>query len=110
MLHNAGECFEAAASLGVESDDYRKAGSAYTSAEEFDSATKVYVQCDLFDEAVQVIQENRTKMNPSVVEQTLHLAKLFYFKKREYKCVLHVGCSTWPLTRPQESAGSFQLG
>jgi len=98
LFHNAGDCFEAAASLGIKSEDCGKAGDAYASAEEFDAAVRMYRRCDMLDEAVRIVQENRAKMTPSVAENILELAKLFYFRKRDYKCVSCAGCLIVKLT------------
>lgn len=85
LLHNTGDCYEHAGNCGRSTEDFRRAAEAYTRATEFDAAVKLYRKIDLYDEAVEIIQSHRDEMDEELVESVLEVARLFYFKRKEYK-------------------------
>ncbi|TEB34927.1 hypothetical protein FA13DRAFT_1707130 [Coprinellus micaceus] len=84
-FHNAGECFEQAGDCGDFFEDYRCAAKAYKEALEYNSAVKLYRKGDMFDEAVEVVQKHRREIDFDLAESVLEVARLFYFRRKDYK-------------------------
>jgi tetratricopeptide (TPR) repeat protein len=76
FLRNAGDCFEQGA-------NYTKAAHAYLEAEEFSRAAVLYCRAGMFDEAVQVVKAHRDQMDPLVVDEVIHVSRLYYFKEEK---------------------------
>ncbi|KAJ7294056.1 P-loop containing nucleoside triphosphate hydrolase protein [Mycena rebaudengoi] len=74
----SGECFEQAG-------DDTAAIQAYTDAEEFTKVVKLYLKLEQFDEAVATIQKYCVVVAPRVDNKVINVARLFYFKREEFK-------------------------
>lgn len=85
LLHNSGDCYEHAGNCGGNAEDFERAANAYTEAREYNAAVKLYRKIDMFDEAVDIIKGHRHEMDSPLVESVLEVARLFYFRSKEYK-------------------------
>jgi hypothetical protein len=78
FFHNAADCFE-------EAEDYRRAAQAYENAKEYAPAVRLYRKAEMFDEAVQIIQIHRQEVGEELASNVLEVARLFYFKNKEFR-------------------------
>ncbi|KAG2023736.1 hypothetical protein CC2G_001355 [Coprinopsis cinerea AmutBmut pab1-1] len=85
FYHNAADCFERAAQLFDMLDLFARAAKAYEDAEEYTPAVRLYRKCDKFDEAVNIVVGHKGKVDQSLAENVVDVARLFYFKQRELK-------------------------
>ncbi|KAJ2926880.1 hypothetical protein H1R20_g10209, partial [Candolleomyces eurysporus] len=85
FFHNAAECFEEAGSCGDSMDDYERAARAYKDAKEYNTAVRLYKKTEMFDEAVHIIKNHRQEVNKGLANNVEEVARLFYFKKKDFK-------------------------
>jgi tetratricopeptide (TPR) repeat protein len=85
FFHNAADCFEEAGTCGDNMEDYRRAAQAYENAKEYAPAVRLYRKTEMFDEAVQIIQTHRQEVGEELASNVLEVARLFYFKNKEFR-------------------------
>ncbi|TFK22063.1 hypothetical protein FA15DRAFT_623047 [Coprinopsis marcescibilis] len=85
-FHNAADSFKRAGELFDTPEIFARAARAYEHAQEFNDALRLYYRkCERFDEAVNIVSTHRDKLEPSLVEGFVDVARLFYFKRRDLK-------------------------
>lgn len=73
---NAAECFLHAGEDG-------KAAVAYVGAAEYTLAARHYRKAGMFDEVVEVIQKHEDKVETTIADRLMNVAKIFYLKVRD---------------------------
>jgi hypothetical protein len=76
----AAECFQ-------EGNNILEAARLYVKAEDFDRAAQLYRDAGMFGEAMQIVRENRGKMQSKVVHSIVQDCRLNHFKKQEFPYV-----------------------
>ncbi|KAG9081885.1 hypothetical protein FRC06_005350 [Ceratobasidium sp. 370] len=74
----AGECF-------LQAEDWKSAAEAFFEAGEFDLAAKNFRRAGCFDEAVGVVKKHNDKIQKSVADEIIGIARLEFLRKSQYE-------------------------
>ena len=99
FYRNAGDCFEQAAAYADDMEDYGHAARAYEKAEDYNKAIRLYRKCDMYDEAVEVLHNHREDVEDDLAENIMALARIHYFRRKDYAWVPSGRCLGAILTR-----------
>lgn len=88
--HNAGDCYEQGGNCSDKVEDYGLAARAYEYAKEYNPAVKLYRKSGMFDEAVNIVQHHRHEVEKDLAGSVLDVARLFYFRNKEFRYVISV--------------------
>lgn len=88
--HNAGDCYEQGGNCSDKVEDYGLAARAYECAKEYNPAVKLYRKSGMFDEAVNIVQHHRHEVEKELADSVLDVARLFYFRNKEFRYVVSV--------------------
>jgi tetratricopeptide (TPR) repeat protein len=78
-------CYLRAAECFLQAEDFKSAAQAFFSVNEFDLAAKNFRRAGCFAEAVEVVKKCRDKMQKSLADEIIGVARLEYLRKSEYE-------------------------
>jgi tetratricopeptide (TPR) repeat protein len=78
-------CYLRAAECFLQSESWKSAAEAFFSANEFDLAAKNFRRAGCFAEAVDVVKRCRDKMQKSLAEEIIGIARLEFLRKSKYE-------------------------
>jgi hypothetical protein len=78
-------CYLRAAECFLQADDFKSAAQAFFLVDEFDLAAKNFRLAGCFTEAVDVVKRYRDKMQKTLADEIIGVARLQYLRKSEYE-------------------------
>ncbi|KAG9101942.1 hypothetical protein FS749_001473 [Ceratobasidium sp. UAMH 11750] len=78
-------CYLRAAECFLQAEDWKSAAEAFFEAGEFDLAAKNFRRAGCFDEAVGVVKKHKDKIQKSLADEIVGIARLEFLRKAQYE-------------------------